>query len=362
MISYWIYKFKYEDRSIGIVDYENLEEAEIELPVLALCFMNPFKPKELKKAHPQMSAAIYLQYLTGQIDGDMFEKLDFQTVSLNLQDYFEFGFVKLSNDSSASDPNMLHFKHNEIFSGIYLGKFVKCFSPEVKKKDFPNLQAALFSYNYDEMLEDLEAVALDPIFNIYYPGQYLLAPNPSRAVPLTRDNFLGANIQLMIKSLEILKRRNTRNQNCLDDWRNYDSLVLQKQIESKGCEVPYQNQGYQKCKQKQEVKEATYDLYDARKRYYPKACQRISKIDFDYSPLNITEKLQFQIVYPEDVKVISQSKELDEHALIGNIGGYIGLFLGKKLTDHIFISGKIRSFIRLIILTCQFAYFCQDVL
>ena len=160
----------------------------------------------------------------------------------------------------------------------------------------------------------------------------MLIPNPSRAVPLTRDNYLGANIQLMIKSLEILKRRNTHYQNCLDDWRNYDSLVLHKHIETKGCEVPYQNEGYQKCQQKQEINEATYDLYDARKRYYPKACPRISKIDFDYSPLNISEKLQFQIDYPEDVKIISQSKELDEHALIGNIGGYIGLFLGKKFS------------------------------
>ena len=28
--------------------------------------------------------------------------------------------------------------------------------------------------------------------------------------------------------------------------------------------------------------------------------------------------------------VISQSKEIDIHALIGNIGGYFGLFLGKN--------------------------------
>ena len=33
--------------------------------------------------------------------------------------------------------------------------------------------------------------------------------------------------------------------------------------------------------------------------------------------------------FRKEVKVISQSKEVDGHSLVGNIGGYIGLFLGK---------------------------------
>ena len=33
--------------------------------------------------------------------------------------------------------------------------------------------------------------------------------------------------------------------------------------------------------------------------------------------------------YPEEIKMITQSKEVDIHSLIGNVGGYIGSFLGK---------------------------------
>ena len=33
--------------------------------------------------------------------------------------------------------------------------------------------------------------------------------------------------------------------------------------------------------------------------------------------------------FPENMKLIKQQKAIDAHALIGNIGGYIGLFLGK---------------------------------
>ena len=37
------------------------------------------------------------------------------------------------------------------------------------------------------------------------------------------------------------------------------------------------------------------------------------------------------IAYPKDMKVVMQQQAIDIHALVGNIGGYIGLFLGRIL-------------------------------
>ena len=69
----------------------------------------------------------------------------------------------------------------------------------------------------------------------------------------------------------------------------------------------------------------------------PKACQRISKIkaNLQFSEvlsfennLNANETWYLLIDYPEEVKIITQSRDVDIHSLIGNIGGYLGLFLG----------------------------------
>ena len=38
--------------------------------------------------------------------------------------------------------------------------------------------------------------------------------------------------------------------------------------------------------------------------------------------------IQIFIGFPHEVKIITQSRAIDFDALIGNIGGYIGLFLG----------------------------------
>ena len=64
----------------------------------------------------------------------------------------------------------------------------------------------------------------------------------------------------------------------------------------------------------------------------PKACQRCSKIrrqiNTDRSRNEVDSSWYIRIYYPEEVKIITQSKDVDVHSLIGNIGGYLGLFLG----------------------------------
>ena len=77
------------------------------------------------------------------------------------------------------------------------------------------------------------------------------------------------------------------------------------------------------------MKNSIYDFYKARVAYFPKACQRISRLNYYLRSLTAQPKWRITILYPEEVKMITQSKEVDVHALIGNIGGYIGLFLGK---------------------------------
>ena len=42
------------------------------------------------------------------------------------------------------------------------------------------------------------------------------------------------------------------------------------------------------------------------------------------------------IGYPKKMKMITQQQAIDIHALIGNIGGYIGLFLGEFKMYHYF--------------------------
>ena len=64
----------------------------------------------------------------------------------------------------------------------------------------------------------------------------------------------------------------------------------------------------------------------------PVPCQEMSQLAFDFTrefELPEYEEFPILIVFPEKIRAITQSQAIDIHSLIGNIGGYIGLFLGK---------------------------------
>ena len=81
------------------------------------------------------------------------------------------------------------------------------------------------------------------------------------------------------------------------------------------------------------MKAAAYNMYEKRhNKKYSKPCGTMSKVDYSYStePQSWMNDTFFgiNIIYPEQMKIITQAQSVDLHALVGNIGGYIGLFLG----------------------------------
>ena len=58
-------------------------------------------------------------------------------------------------------------------------------------------------------------------------------------------------------------------------------------------------------------------------------CQVIPDVPYTYPQMpNKTQGFTITIVYPHNVKIVTQSQAVDVHSLIGNIGGYVGLCLG----------------------------------
>ena len=94
MVGYWVYKYNVEDRDIGILDLTSLEEAsDVDFPVPAICLVNPFVEKRLINAYTNIKSKDYLDYLKGiSINGSV-ENMDYENVTINLDDYFTNMFI-----------------------------------------------------------------------------------------------------------------------------------------------------------------------------------------------------------------------------------------------------------------------------
>ena len=331
MIGYWLYKFVIEDRDVGVVDYELMEKAkDVEYPVPAFCFQDPFVENRLKIYGPSINRTAYSRYLKGEMFNDELAKVDYENVTMNLNDHFLFAEVKLTNTSWRS----IQLKHKNIFNGIFNnGDFFKCYAPELNKDVIENAQEVGFFYDKYSLLNDLQIIRGLPYYvkvSIHYPGQFLL--ETSKTFQDTLDQFNRERIAVDISSIELLKRRKKRHHDCFENWRSFDEMVLNKHITTIGCRAPYHPPYHEFpiCNNEKNITRARYKFDEVRMRYYPKACWRMSKLDYVHLKLRISriKYWLFTVQYPEDVKIVTQSKEVDEHALVGNIGGYIGLFLG----------------------------------
>ena len=133
---------------------------------------------------------------------------------------------------------------------------------------------------------------------------------------------------IYINSIEVLRRRNKSGSQCIPNYR-YDDVIIRQEIEKVGCKPPYyhSNEDFPICKKPEELEYFVQTKNKLAENHIP-PCHGMSHVFYKHHK-EIKDSHQVIIEYPKHVKEISQEQKIDQHALIGNIGGYIGLFLGK---------------------------------
>ena len=153
------------------------------------------------------------------------------------------------------------------------------------------------------------------------------------------------NEALWINELEILQRRNTYSKKCFDGEIRYDTRTLNQHITSMGCRPPYlrAQTAVPVCNTTKMMKKSKFEITEIKSAKNLQDCQIISNVKWERVNVSLPNyynpetSLILGIVFPQNIKIITLSKEVDIHTLIGNIGGYIGLFLGNFVP--IFIIG-----------------------
>ena len=140
-----------------------------------------------------------------------------------------------------------------------------------------------------------------------------------------------------IKLMEVLRRRNKPKEPCMSDWKQFDEKVMAHNHEQIGCRAPYQTQHHTDlpiCTGKQQMKQAIFDVRGNIMTNFTPPCIAMTNVEDSFNEVDFSfggkdDWFWTVIVFPDQVRHIKQSKEITFHTLVGNCGGYIGLFLGK---------------------------------
>ena len=154
-----------------------------------------------------------------------------------------------------------------------------------------------------------------------------------------------------IQNMVVLHKRNKHGEQCMENWNEYDGLYYEKELTNSGipCKPPYWmmslNTTLLPCSDEHDLKRA-YNLLSRKHDVDP--CYMVEKILYSYDemsglmsnkefieePTRKSGEKMFQVLFEFQggtFMKITQTRAYDVQSLIGNAGGYIGVFLGVAL-------------------------------
>ena len=329
MIGYWMVKYE-NDEDICLVDYQPIRKVDnIDYPEVSICFEPPFLDETLQKIDPNINSSSYIEYLKGNKEIEKYKHIEYNNVSINLDDYFQTIVVTWKNNTVS---NINDTRLQTSFTGWLLGSFVKCFSLEISKINIGDTSFVTWLFDPDIFHVYENSHSKYSGVMLHYPNQMSLAIK-GQYFPPQEDWSNGIHFTLDIKGVEILKRRNKNRAPCTDQWRNFDQFRLRRHIEKMDCKSPYQSQ-YEEfaiCSRADQIQSIHGEQLNTRSKDFDPPCQEMPRVDYElfYSTPPGQNVFMLAVKYPDQAKVITQSRAIDVHSLLGNIGGYIGLFLGR---------------------------------
>ena len=340
MVGYWIYKYE-KNEDLTLIKYKSLENSvdndDIIYPEITFCFVDPnFRNDVINVTKEADFHERYMNYLNGHEFNESFKNLEYEKLTPNLFDHFENVTIEWKPGSeyptnSCTDVTTCpYFIFKNSYNGFAGVSFIKCFGIEVKKEYASDMTGGV-GFRFNQSLEYAlnQARVLQVFFN--YQNQLL---RPMNGLQNVWPNSTKRPELFQITLFEILKRRNTNKNPCSTEWDVHDELVMKRHLENNGCRAPYHTmlKSLPVCDTKDKMKNVIFHEWGQQSTYVKVPCQEMPYIDYKHTSMEFN--LDYYLImfyYPRKAKYITQSREIDGHSLIGNIGGYIGLFLGKFL-------------------------------
>ena len=129
----------------------------------------------------------------------------------------------------------------------------------------------------------------------------------------------------------------------MEDYNQNDNYIMKDYLNNVGCRAPYQvtMKHLPLCSSKEKMKQSMININSDIIERYPPPCRSAEKISYGFveeAAANCSG-LCFGVVkftlnlFNDRYKEITQTKAIDFHAVVGNSGGYIGLFCGYAIVQ-----------------------------
>ena len=311
MVGYWIFKFK-KNEDVSTIEYKDVNESsDLRLPEMTICLGR----KTLSDADLNFEGYIDIRDYVQQVQKEKTRE----------------DFIKQqSNYKTTNSP--IHFKWNHNFDGFWGAFYCRCYGLEIYTRLSSNANQIQIDFKPElsSLLQDFKSIEVFVLFN--YPQQLLRNLGDIHIIWDNEERKTGL-IRFKINAMEVITRRNRPNSPCFPGWKYFDNSVFERHRQDASCTTHHQVQNTTLCNTTKEILNSSYSISKLKNKYFHPPCHEMTGIVSTMNTINVGNVTSpaLMIDYPEKIKVITQLKSVDAHMLIGNIGGYVGLFLGNIL-------------------------------
>ena len=363
MSVYCAHKF-YLNKDSSVVEFHNFNGNENSIyPTLSLCFNGGgmFNQRLISKDHLPVEIKntsikkekYYEQFLLGNLWTKEFLNISYSNVTLDMRRILKN--LKIFSADETGDFDISHYwqggNHFPFYESLK-SPTDKCYSMDIDSKNVPALKTHHVSKIRLAIFNFLKGVFSEDNFGWLNLDIYLTYPNQLlRSYPIFKIKRLdnrkySSTVKVMLHATEVILRRNKYNDICEENWADDDNQIIRKLVKKVGCHHEFWKADTNDpvCRSQKEFKGIKLPrLMTTGNSFldnYPKPCREIQNIISTAEKTRLSESeandwkfpapfISFEFHFKTGTfKVIQSVRAFDGESLIGNLGGYLGLFLG----------------------------------
>ena len=243
----WCFYKYMKDDDVSLVNYKRYHTDKDGIyPSLTLCFSNPFLNAKLETFGKGINATTYSKFLKGLHWDERLVKIDYDNVTINLENYLEGAKIVLGNGSVYdNEEKRLHYV-------VMRSSNMKCFSfdpPFLQDVGVEYLGVVLHNLIFPDGFRPTHHTfdinsgtgsGFEVRFN--FPHQVFRSDFTAKWIwePLghnASNKWIGMTFK--IKNVEVLKRRSKFGIPCNKDWQHDDQKIMEEIVRIIQCKPPH---------------------------------------------------------------------------------------------------------------------------
>ena len=322
-------------------------------PSISFVLLSPFAEERFTKYGNEVNSTAYKLFLQGKLWSQDLANVDYNEVAIDIKDYFSGYEIEYEDNTRESFNSTIPVSSGwkQPYSNGN-SSIVKGFSVDVPYQEGLNplkinikIRAAIFQ-NKTRPSKVTSENGLNG-FGVFfhYPMQASSSKQFFRSDwPIRKGNSSKSYVmKFEVKDVEVMRSRDKWKERCLPGVQNIDLMRSEYYFNRLKCKPPYwnaiSNPNLTACSHKEDMKKLHDDFLEHRfsnnlKQHVP--CNNLEKLHFDYFEFDVKEEIDPHIIISVvfvDVKFreIMSIRAFDIQSLFGNIGGYVGIFIGYAL-------------------------------